>query len=264
MKMKKQFILPLLTLTAAFGLLFFSACEKNPSDSGETAEISLRLTDAPAAFDALLLDIRGIEFHTDEAGWISVDPIVPGVYNILDYRNGADTLLARTTLPVGRLSQVRFLLGEGNAIVVDGVEHPLDVPSGQESGLKFNVHEELVPNGSYEFWTDFDAARSIVQTGNGAYKLKPVIRVFTQLTNGRIKGVVQPMDANPIVYAISETDTVSAIPEPDGFFLLQGLPEGSYTLRIEPDEASGLAVYERTVPVAFGMIADVETIHLDQ
>lgn len=260
--MKKQFILPL--LTAAVGLFLFSACDKDLRKSDETAEISLRLTDAPAAFDGLLLDIQGIEFHTDEAGWVSVDPIVPGLYNILDYRNGADTLLARTTLPVGRLSQVRFLLGEGNAIVVDGVEHPLDVPSGQESGLKFNVHEELVPSGSYEFWTDFDAARSIVQTGNGDYKLKPVIRVFTQLTNGQIKGMVQPMDANPIVYAISETDTVSAIPEADGFFLLQGLPEGNYTLRIEPDEASGLPVYERTVPVAFGIIADVQTIYLEQ
>ncbi|MGV3762005.1 DUF4382 domain-containing protein [Parapedobacter sp.] len=262
--MKKQVVLPLLTLTAVLGLLFFSGCEKNPSNSGETAEVSLRLTDAPAAFDGLLLDVQGIEFHTDEAGWVSVDPIVPGVYDILDYRNGADTLLARTTLPVGRLSQVRFLLGDDNAIVIDGVEHPLEVPSGESSGLKFNVHQELAPNGSYEFWTDLDAARSIVQTGNGDYKLKPVIRVFTQLTNGRIKGMVQPMDANPIVYAINETDTVSAIPEADGFFLLQGLSEGSYTLRIEPDEASGLAVYEQTVPVAFGVVSDVETINLEQ
>lgn len=258
--MKKQFTLPLLVV--AFGLLLFSACDKDLRTSNDTAEISLRLTDAPAAFDALLLDIRSIEFHTDETGWVSVDPIVPGVYNILDYRNGADTLLARTTLPAGRLSQVRFLLGDGNAIVVDGVEHPLDVPSGEESGLKFNVHEELVPNGSYEFWTDFDAARSIVQTGNGDYKLKPVIRVFTQLTNGQIKGTVQPTDANPIVYAISETDTVSAIPEADGFFLIRGLSEGNYTLRVEPDEESGLAVFERTVPVAFGIIADVQTIQL--
>src|SRR5690606_13884887 len=216
--MKKHVVLPLLTLTAALGLLFFSGCEKNSGNSGGTAEVSLLLTDAPAAFDGLLLDIQGIEYHTDEAGWVSVEPVMPGVYDILDYRNGADTLLARTTLPVGRLSQVRFLLGENNAIIVDGVEHPLDVPSGQESGLKFNVQAELAPNGSYEFWTDFDAARSIVQTGNGDYKLKPVIRVFTQLTNGRIKGTVEPMEANPIVYAISETDTVSTIPAADGFF----------------------------------------------
>lgn len=262
--MKKHFMFPLSTLTAVLGLLLFLACEDDPGNSGGTAEVSLRLTDAPAAFDGLLLDIQGIEFHTDEAGWVSVDPVVPGVYDILDYRNGADTLLARTTLPVGRLSQVRFLLGENNAIIVDGVELPLDVPSGQESGLKFNVQAELAPNGSYEFWTDFDAAQSIVETGNGDYKLKPVIRVFTQLTNGQIKGTVQPMEANPIVYAIHETDTVSAIPAADGFFLLQGLPEGSYTLRIEPDEASGLPVYERTVPVAFGIIADLQTINLDE
>lgn len=66
MKMKKQFILPL--LTAAVGLLLFSGCDKDLGKSGETVEVSLRLTDAPAAFDALLLDIQGIKFHTGEAG----------------------------------------------------------------------------------------------------------------------------------------------------------------------------------------------------
>ena len=262
--MKKHFMFQLSTLTAVLGLMMFSACDEDPVAPRGAAEVSLRLTDAPAHFDGLLLDIRRIEFHTDESGWVSVDPVMPGVYDILDYRNGVDTLLARTSLPAGRLSQVRFVLGEGNAIVVDGIEHPLDVPSGQESGLKFNVQEELVPNGSYEFWTDFDAAQSIVQTGNGGYKLKPVIRVFTRETNGQIKGTVLPVGTNAMVYAISETDTVSAIPAADGFFLLQGLPEGNYTLRVEPDEASGLPVYERTVPVAFGIIADVQTIHLDE
>ena len=262
--MKKHFMFQLSTLTAVLGVLLFSACQEDPVGSGGAAEVSFRLTDAPARFDGLLLDIQGIEFHTDEAGWVTVDPVVPGVYDILDYRNGADTLLARTTLPAGRLSQVRFLLGEDNAVVIDGIEHPLNVPSGQESGLKFNVQEELMPNRAYEFWTDFDAARSIVQTGNGSYKLKPVIRVFAQQTNGQIKGVVLPVESHSTVYAFNETDTVSAIPDADGFFLLQGLPEGTYTLRVEPDEASGLPVYERDVPVAFGIIADVQTIHLDQ
>lgn len=256
--MKKQLMLPLLAGLCA--ILFFGSCSKNESSGGGTAQLDLRLTDAPGTFDALYLDIRGVAFHTDADGWTTFDAIVPGVYDLLEFRNGVDTLITRTTLPAGKLSQVRFILGENNSIVVDGTEHPLKVPSGEESGLKFNVHQELIPDGSYTVWTDFDAARSIVQTGNGSYTLKPVIRVFTELTNGRIKGVVEPMSANPVVYAMNETDTATAFPDAEGFFLISGLPEGDYRVIIEPDPASGLSPdTTEAVPVRFGIIADLGT-----
>jgi len=259
--MKKQFVLPVFVGLCA--ILFFGACSKTESVGGGKAQIDLRLTDAPGAFDALYLDIQAVEFHTDEGGWTTVDAIVPGVYNLLEFRNGVDTLIARTTLPSGTLSQVRFILGEENSIVMDGTAHALKVPSGQQSGLKFNVHEELIPDGSYTVWTDFDAARSIVQTGNGGFILKPVVRVFTELTNGRIRGVVEPMSAHPLIHVFNETDTATAFPAEDGFFLISGLPEGDYTLVAEPDEASGLAADTlHNVPVRFGIIADVETLVL--
>src|SRR5690606_1061739 len=120
--MKKQLVLPVLVGLCA--VLFFGACSKTESGGGR-AQLDLRLTDAPAAFDALNLDIRGVEFHTDGAGWTTVDAVVPGVYNLLEFRNGVDTLIARTTLPAGKLSQVRFILGDDNSIVVDGSEHAL-------------------------------------------------------------------------------------------------------------------------------------------
>jgi hypothetical protein len=131
--------------------------------------------------------------------------------------------------------------------------------------LKFNVNQELAPDGSYTVWTDFDVAKSIVETGNGAYIVKPVIRVFTELTNGRIKGTVTPMspDYSVIVTAMSATDTATAIPNEDGFFLMSGLPEGDYTVVAEPDATSGLAATSvADVPVKFGVIADLQTITL--
>ena len=259
--MKKKLVLPLAMVLCA--ALFFGACSKSDSAGGGTAQLDLRLTDAPGAYDALYLDIQGVEFHTDEGGWTTVDAVVPGIYNLLELRNGVDTLIARATLPSGTLSQVRFILGEGNAVVVDGQEHPLKVPSGEQSGLKFNVHQELMPEGSYTVWTDFDAQRSIVHTGNGSYMLKPVIRVFTALTNGRIKGVIAPMELNPVIYAISQTDTVSAFPDEDGFFLLSGLSEQDYMVIAQPDSLSGLqADTIVTVPVRFGSISDLGTINL--
>ncbi len=43
----------------------------------------------------------------------------------------------------------------------------MKTPSAQQSGLKLNVHEEFLQGVAYEYIIDFDAARSIVKTGNG-------------------------------------------------------------------------------------------------
>ena len=55
-------------------------------------------------------------------------------------------------------------------------------------------------------------ARSIMVTGNGQYKLKPVLRTFTLTESGAIRGNIQPQEAEATVYAIAGTDSLSAIP----------------------------------------------------
>ncbi|MGV3762344.1 DUF4382 domain-containing protein [Parapedobacter sp.] len=260
--MKKQFVLP--ALVGLCTVLFFGACNETESPGGSgTAKVDLRLTDAPGPFEHVYVDIEGIEFHTDEGGWQTADVIVPGVYDVLELRNGVDSLIASSTLPTGRLSQVRVILGDENSFVIDGVETEFEIPSGQKSGLKFDVQQELAPNGSYTVWTDFDVAKSIVEQGNGSFIVKPVIRVFTELTNGRIEGMVSPMspENSVIVTAISATDTATAIPNADGYFLMSGLPEGDYTV-IAEDDASGLASMEADASVEFGVIADIGTLTL--
>ena len=41
------------------------------------------------------------------------------------------------------ISQFRFILGDDNTVVVDGITYPLKAPSGQQSGFKVNVDETL-------------------------------------------------------------------------------------------------------------------------
>ena len=65
----------------------------------------------------------------------------------------------------------------------------LTTPSAQHSGLKLNVHAELTEGITYKILLDFDAARSIVKTGSGAYNLKPVIRTITEATSGLSKAM---------------------------------------------------------------------------
>nr|WP_288879259.1 DUF4382 domain-containing protein [uncultured Pedobacter sp.] len=161
---------------------------------------------------------------------MTLTPTQPGIYNLLDFSNGMETLLCQTQLPVGKISQMRLILGDNNSVVVDGTTKPLSTPSGQQSGLKFNIHQDLVPNSSYDVRIDFDAGRSVIETGNGSYSLNLVVRAYTELTNGKIKGYVLPAAADAIVHAINGTDTFNAIPKADGYFMFCGLPEGNYSL----------------------------------
>ncbi|OJV52376.1 MAG: hypothetical protein BGO31_05970 [Bacteroidetes bacterium 43-16] len=248
--MKKQwFLLLLLFTTISFG---FVRCSKNDKSS-DNARIELRLTDGPADYDAVLIDVQSVEINTEAGGWVSLPVIHPGVYDLLQLNNGLDTLLCEGALPVGNISQIRLILGNNNTIVVNGISHPLQTPSAQQSSLKINIHQSLQAGKVYKIWLDFDAGKSIVVQGNGGYLLKPVIRGFTDLTNGIIEGNIQPMITLPVVYVLQNNDTIaSAIPHANGYFRFCGLPAGSYTLAIVPSVPNFTTLIIPNVTVTFG------------
>jgi hypothetical protein len=114
----------------------------------------------------------------------------------------------------------------------------------------------------YELCNDFDAARSIVETGNGKFILKPVIRTYTKTVSGAIEGVVDPANSNAYVMSISEDDdTVSTYADTvSGKFLLGGLTAGSYDLFIQPVALDSVSVEE--VEVNLGEVTQLDTIFL--
>lgn len=252
--MKKKFFLLTLLMTSL--VLGFVRCNKKDSNQ-QNARIELRLTDGPADYDAVLIDVQKVEINTG-AGWQTFPVIHPGVYDLLQLNNGLDTLLCSGELPVGSISQIRLVLGNNNSIVVNGTSHALQTPSAQQSGLKINVHQTLEAGMTYRLWLDFDAGKSIVEQGNGGYSLKPVIRGYTELTNGMISGTIQPVIALPVVYALQNSDTVAtAIPNASGYFKFCGLPAGSYTIAIVPSVPNFSALMIPNVSVTFGVATDL-------
>lgn len=261
----------LLSATAVSGLLLFTACsEDEPTSSSEPATLRFNLTDAPGTYDAVFIDIREVRVQVGDennpndtsSGWVSVDGIQPGIYNLLDLQNGLDTVLAEGEVPSGRLNQIRLILGTNNSVVVDGVSHNLTTPSAQQSGLKLKVNYNLQPGLYYEFWLDFDASRSIVAKGNGGYNLKPVIRVFTKNTTGSIEGFISPVAARPFIMAYNGNDTATSIADStNGYFLLMGLNPGTYTVKVDADSS-----YSDTtitgVSVSQGVVTDLDTLQL--
>ena len=65
------------------------------------AGLSVRMTDLPGNYDEVNVDIRGVEV-TGNGGSVTLN-INPGIYNLLDYANGVDTLIATGDVPAGLL-----------------------------------------------------------------------------------------------------------------------------------------------------------------
>ncbi len=101
-----------------------------------------------------------------------------GVYNLLDYTEMKDTIIASKSVPVGYLSQIRLVLANNNSIKVNGEYYELKPPSANDSGLKLNVQEDIEYGVIYTYKLDLDLEKSIVQNDT-KYLLKPVINVTT-------------------------------------------------------------------------------------
>ncbi len=294
--MKLRFIGPILYL-----LLFLAACNEGDITGKETAHVNFKLVDHPVSYDAVLIDVVGLEYrlevddddeeiedeeenenegeeddrmlgddHDDEEDnegmWIVVD-IEPQVYDILQLQNGAEALLAETEIQAGELEEIRVILGDNNKIVIDGDTLDLKVPSGSSSGLKIKVDAEIEAGEFYDVVIDFVASKSIVKKGNGKYILKPVIKVklvHDEDPYGSISGLISPSDLNVMVHAINaDEDTASTQPE-EGAYLINLLLPGSYTVVVEPEDESGFS--DITIPdviVNEEEITELETVSFE-
>jgi len=248
-----------LILLACLGLAI-SSCQKDNS-SGST-HFAVRLTDAPGAFDAVILNIKNVVIVTS-AGQTTLN-VAGGPIDILHFRMGKDTLLASQDIPAGTLQQIRLVLNDtGNKVVIGSTSYDLTTPSGQTSGVKLNVHDTLKAGIGYTLKLDFDAARSVVLTGNGKYILKPVIRTIPNAVTGALQGVVTPAAAMPKVYAIMGTDTIGTLADSTGKFYFPGLAAGTYNVNFAP--ASPYAAKTITgVSVTNGVVQDMGTITINQ
>jgi hypothetical protein len=96
------------------------------------------------------------------------------------------------------------------------------------------VHQTLVGGVAYSILLDFDANQSIVETGNGTYKLKPVIRTIDTAVSGSIKGTITPVGLIATVTATSGTSVYSSVVNASGSFMISGVPAGTYSVVITP------------------------------
>lgn len=252
-------------------MLLFGGCQnENATDLGGGAgsglgTLRVRLIDAPAAYQAVNIYVDSVRVHFESgdtvSGWYTISR-TPAVYDLLAYAHGRDTIIAEAAIPAGYYSQLRLYIGSGSNIVKDGLTEPLEIPSGSQSGLKLNIQANIVSGVKYELTLDFDAGRSIVVTGNGRYKLKPVIKVVSTAISGSLSGVVWPDTTNPTVWAIAGTDTSTTATDTTGYFKFPYLVPGLYLLKIVPADTTFLEAIVPNILVTAAQNTDVGTITL--
>jgi hypothetical protein len=243
--------------------IFFTGCSDdnntNPQQS-EKGRLKIHLTDAPADYDEVNITFSSIEIHREDTGWFTVSTEIQKV-DLLTLRNGATILFADTVLTTGIYTQIRLHIVEAE-VVVDGVTHPLEIPSGEQSGLKLIHRFEIVPDFTHELLLDFDAYRSIHQTGNGRYIMRPTIRVVPIIISGVMTGRILPVEANAFVWTYNGIDTMSTVAASDGFFKLIALPGATYDLYIEPQDATLRDTVITGIQITNGQETDIGTVIL--
>jgi hypothetical protein len=246
---------------------FTISCQKGVSGDSNKARLQVYLTDDPGNYEEVVINVQDIRinYSSDSVnGWQSLSNVSTGMYDVLKLVNDNDTLLADAELNPGRIQQIRLVLGDNNHVKIDGQVFPLQTPSAQQSGLKLKINQDVEAGIMYKLLLDFDAARSIVKTGNNKYILKPVIRTSLVAVGGSIRGYVTPSTVNTAVFAIQGVDTIAGTYTSNGGYWLKGLNPGSYKLSFVPGDQTYLNKELPSIIVSNNQVTTVDTVHLQQ
>jgi hypothetical protein len=218
----------------------------------------MSMTDAPACYEHVIVNVAKVRVHMSgdtnvgdgDGEWRDiVPPNAPVQIDLVNLTNGKLADLGTATVPAGTFHQLRLVLaGSGNTVTPIGeTAQPLKTPSGQQSGLKIKADFDVLANQVNNVLMDFDACKSIVQTGSGMFILKPVVRL-SAIPTGSIQGFVTSTvtlgtataTLGSINVSAQQNGTVvrSTIPDNTGKFTLAFLPSGTYTVVITGDGAS--------------------------
>lgn len=266
--MKIREMLAAVVTSLFFILSVFVSCSKNSASDRGQAGFQVFLTDAPADYEAVYIDIQDVQVNltgNGDNGWQSLQGVNKGVYDLLTLVDNHDTLLADATIPSGRVYQLRLLLGTENYVKMNGTMIRLNSPPDQQSGLKLKIQQYIGSGILLRVLLDFDVAKSIVFVDSAHYNLKPSIRTVFEFVGGSVSGWVSPKDFQTSVYAIQGADTVaSTFTGQQGSYIIKGIAEGSYSLHFNPTDTAHKDSLITGINVINKEVTVVDTIFLRQ
>ncbi len=151
--------------------------------------VSLSGLPAPGVRE-VLVRVEEVTAHVAGSGWIVVSATPVDVDLLLLGAPSTVTLLGSVALPAGTVTQLRLLLAPSavdrgtvdpvdHVVLASGAPAPLEVPSGEQSGVKILGPFTIAPCGATEVTLELDTPRSLWIHRTGGVErwiLRPVIR----------------------------------------------------------------------------------------
>lgn len=220
-------------------LLVLSAC--GSSDSGNTSggrgnslsvpgTITVGITDAAVdSAQEVWIQFTGVTIQPSNGNAINITFDSIKNINLLSLQGTLSTdLISNEVIPLGSYDWIRLQVNAENdsvndsyIVLNDGSVHELWIPSGSQTGLKINSGFELLASEELNLMIDFDLRKSVVQS-NGAYTLRPTLRMVNMKVSNAIMGTIDASqligpscsDADPTtgnaVYLFEGTNTTPA------------------------------------------------------
>lgn len=266
--MKKSNFMAMVTL-ALLPMFVFVSCKKDDiaqnevlNGMSEKASVEVMLSASPSLYDAVKLDIQEVRIHSTTDGWVSLNMIKPGVYNLHEFTNGNDLLLGSAELPLGYISQIMVVLGDNNSIITDGVPFALEIPIIADRGFIINVNAMMHPGDNLPVLIDIDLSHAEQSPSEGNFELNPVFTLASDQATGIITGSVFPAEAMPVVAVYNESVKRYGIPDANGFFMIKGIKQGSYTIVYYPRTKGYTEVILKEISVISNKTTELEPVYL--
>ncbi len=252
----------------SLSILIFNACGGGgSSDGGGTGTVSVGLTDSSTSkYLAIYVTIDEVQVNkknsssNGNSGWKTVATPMK-TYNLLKLVNGVTEILGEDELEAGTYQQIRMIIGktaesENNingephpdanyVVLIDGSYVHLKIPSGYQTGVKL-VHNFEVEDGSFvELVLDFEACKSVAETGSGKYILKPTIKVIETANKYDVYGKVTEDNTDPAI-PITGALVSAQISEGLSATVVRSTltsDEGQYSLLLSPGQTYNIVVY---------------------
>ena len=199
--MKKRFIILALLVFAILisGCVNILPTQEEDSITPEKGKLEIYITDSSEKYKAndsetylsVYITIYKIQVHLagddeeSEGEWIELE-LNNGekIFDLINLKNeGLSVLLSEVELDPGKYTQIRLFVKDASLDIESGESGiPVEIPSVYQTGIKLIHPFEIVDGEETVLTIDFDAEKSVVKTGNGNYKLKPTIKVVTNIS----------------------------------------------------------------------------------
>jgi hypothetical protein len=184
-----------LSASVAAALLALAiACGGSPTSATQSGSLSIMLKDSPFSdARAVLVTFSEISVHSSGGGWTTLAFSGGATSRTCDLKQltSAQDVLGTGPLPAGHYTQVRVTVTSAvlyfdNPATTGPCAATIATPAGRSASIDIppaqivlNREFDLPVNATTSILLDFDGDKSIIQTGNGTYKMSPVISIVT-------------------------------------------------------------------------------------